>query len=283
MAIKVGGGNKPTSVTGGQRSTVAWEKAIAEVRQRTVLMELYGDTGTGRTTFALTAPGPIALIHASEKIEGIVQPAVRAGKDIRMVDYGGVFTGSDDAVAKLAGEKWDLLKAAWYEALFGGWARTVVLDTHTEAWELIRLAYFGALKPSGGRVDANYGPVNADWRSLFKGARQQSNVNAIVIGQTKDEYTAKAAKLAAGGITKKSDGMGERTGNTIRAGQKEIPFMCDVVVRTYKNIMSGEGFSSVIEKGWYNAGVEGVPLYNDMSTFAAVMALITDLDEGEWQ
>lgn len=282
MAIKIAKSKSAPAMSssspvegGASGRRVVWEQATAEITQRNVLMEAYGDTGSGRSTFALTAPGPIAYIHASEKLEGITQVAVARGTDVRLVDFGGVFAGSEDQIAALAQEKWQLLKDAWYDALFGGWARTVVLDTHTEAWELIRLAYFGALKPTGGRVDSNYGPVNADWRSLFKAARQQDKVNAIVIGQTKDEY--KKSK------TGKSDGMGERTGDTIRAGQKEVPYLCDAVVRTDKNVMSGEGFWGTIEKGWFNAGVEGVALHNDMLTFPGVMAMITDMDESEWR
>lgn len=247
-----------------------WESAPTELTRRCAFVEVYGDTGSGRTTFALSAPGPIALIHAAEKIEGIVQPFARLGKIGGVANFGRVLRGDDSEVQRQAMEAWRGLEEAWFDAF--NWARTIVLDTHTEAWELIRLAYFGDLKPSRGRVDANYGPVNARWRGMFKKFRHQDTCNVILIGQTKEEYKEKKG----GG----SDGMGQRTGNTIRAGQKEIPFMADVTVRT-KRGPDGE-FLSEIQKGWWNAQAEGLELEGEMSNFPQVMAMVTETEPEEW-
>ncbi len=251
-----------------RRGEIAWSKVTPEIERKCVLMNIYGDTGTGRTTLALTAPGPIAFIYSSlEKVEGILQRF--ADKDVRKIDFGGYGReGSQKEIAEAADEHWRLLKAAWGDAF--GWARTIVLDTHTEAWELIRLARFGGLKPSGGRVDANYGPVNAEWRGLFRQQRTQSDVNVIVIGQTKDEYTS-APKGK----------MGQRTGLTIQAGQKEIPFMADAIVRTSRGV---DGlFKGVVEKGWYNAYCEGMELEDEESTFAGYMEFVSDFDRRKWE
>lgn len=252
-------------------SAVKWQSAPTKLTKRSALVEVYGDTGTGRTTWALSAPGPIAFLHASEKIEGIIQPhATKIGPNGDgtggVFDFGGVFIGSDQEVARQAGRVWAELTEAWYDALT--WARTLVLDTHTEAWELIRLARFGGLKPSGGRVDANYGPVNAEFRSLFKAAKQQDGCNVIVIGQTKDEY-------------KGSGGMGQRTGKTIRAGMKEIPFYADVIVRTESELLS-QSFTSTIEKPWWNSAMMGLELEGEMSNFTTTMELVTEVEDGRW-
>lgn len=250
-------------------SSLPWLDAESEVRPTKVLMEVYGDSGTGRTTFALSAPGPIALIHASEKITGIVEPWVQQGKRIRLLDYGDSYAGTDDEIAAKADRKWTMVRDGFYDAF--GWARTIVLDTHSELWELLRLARFGNLKPSGGRVDANWGPVNNEWRSLFKAIRAQERTNVIVIGQTKDEY-----KKSAGG---RSTGMGDRTGNTIRAGQKEVLFLCDVSVRTGKEYVDGGvEFFSIIEKGWFAGHLEGTVVPGEISNFPSVMEMITSVD-----
>ena len=240
-----------------------WKQAPTEITRRNVFTLVFGDTGTGRTTYALTAPGPIALLHSSEKLEGIVQ-AQASNKDIKMFDFGGSFTGDPQEISDQAVLVWEAFKEAYYDAF--NWAKTIVIDTDTELWELIRLARFGGLKPSGGRVDANYGPVNAEWSALWKHSRSK-NVNVISIGQTKPEYVGKS-------------GMGQATGRMIRAGQKSMPFFADVIVLTGKND-DGE-FTSEIKKAWYNAACEGVEFTDDMCDFATVMSTITDTDMSEW-
>lgn len=248
-----------------------WEEPASKVTRRAIFMDVYGDTGTGRTRFSLTAPGPIALAHAAEKIDGLVQQAKKTGKDIKLLNFGGVFTGSDKEVADAAFEKWKKLQKGWYDAVGGkgslGWAKSGIMDTGTEGWELIRLGSFGTLTPKG-RTDNLYGPVNAKWRSLFKPVRQpNATCNIITIHQTQDEY-------------KEKRGQSERTGRTIRRGMKEIPFLADVIVRTSKE--DGD-FKVTIEKGWYNASVEGIEFFNEDATFANVMAMITETDAEEWE
>lgn len=256
-----------TSPTG-----IKWESAPTSLMRHCVFMEIYGDTGSGRTTLALTAPGPIAFIHAAEKIDGIIQPAARLGKIGGIVNFGGSFRGTDADISAQAMKVWKDLELAWADAL--KWARTIVLDTHTEAWELIRLAYFGDLKPASGRVESNWGPVNARWRSMFKSFRMQDSCNVVIIGQTKEEYT-KGAKTAAG-----KEGMGQRTGRTIRAGQKEIDFMADVILRTSRG--KDGSFISTVEKGWFNADSEGLEFQDTMSEFNTVMNIITMEDSERW-
>lgn len=271
-----------SSVPSGQVSSSSgngsvWEDAPTEFTRRVTFKEIYGDTGTGRTTLAFTAPGPIAYFHAGEKIEGVIQKAAhKIGPNMDgkrgVVNFGGVFAGSPEQVAAQASALWQRFVAAYFDSY--KWARTVIIDTHTELWELIRLARFGGLKPQGGRVDANYGPVNAEFRSLFKHFKTQDTANLIIIGQTKDEYTKKAGR---------SDGMGERTGRTIRAGMKEIPYMADVLIRTDKGVNDNDEleFTATIEKGWFNASVEGVAMPG--MEFASIMELITETPASEWE
>lgn len=252
----------------GTPGAALWEDAPTEFTTRNTMMEICGDSGTGRTSLALSAPGPIALIHTAEKIDGIIQPFARK-KKIRTHHFGGTFRGTKQEIANQAMDVWKRTLDAWYDAF--GWARTIILDTHTEAWELVRVAHFGDLKPSGGRVDSNYGPINASWRSLFKHYREQQGVNVILIGQTKDEY-----KTNKKGI---SNGISERTGNTIRAGQKEILYFVDCAIRTRKE--DGD-FYSEIEKGWMNGSVEGDRFIGKDSDFATIMSAITETNKKEW-
>ena len=258
-----------------RQGSALWEAAPTEFSTTSTLLHVYGDTGTGKSTLALTAPGPIAYMHAAEKIVGIVEPFARK-KDVRLYNFGATFPGGNpQATAKAANEVWMRMCEAWYDAY--GWARTIVWDTHDEGWELIRLARFGGLKPTGGRVDANYGPVNAEFKALFKRFREQDRANVILIGHTKDEYVK--SKTTGG-----SEGMGQRTGNTIVAGQKDVVKSCDVSVRMRKDFDDDGSlkFFARIEKGWMNAQVEGIELEDDMATFSEIMSIVTGLEAEEW-
>lgn len=247
---------------------VSWEDAPTQLTRRDVFMLVYGDTSSGRTTFALSAPGPIAYLHAAEKYEGIIQPAARE-KEIKVHNFApGIDPSlSEKEIAAEARRTWNGLKASWMDAY--SWARTIIVDTDTDAWELIRLAYFGDVKPAGGRLELNWGPVNSEWKTLMRTFKAQEGTNLILISQSTDEYT------------KPKKGMGERTGERVRTGQKSIPYMADVVVRTECDIQT-QTYSSIVEKPWWNGDMLGFELADEDSNFASLMSVLTETDEEEW-
>lgn len=247
----------------------AWEDAPTEFTRRCAMIEVYGDTGTGRTRLALTMPGPIGLAHTAEKIEGVIQQFSK-DKVIRVINFGGTFAGSPQQIADKAGPIWSRMIGAWNSAI-DDWARTVIMDTDSEAWEILRLARFGELTPKG-RLDHMYGPVNAEWRSVFKRARMQDRCSVIAIGQTKNEYR----DVVRGGKT-----FSEATGRTIIAGQKEIRYMADVVIRTART--ADNGFSATVEKGWFSAQSEGLVVEDEDCRLPYILSLITETDEAEWK
>lgn len=249
-----------------------WTEAPKEFTRRCTFMEIYGETGSGRTTLALTAPGPVGLAHTAEKIDGIVQPFTEE-KVIRVVNFGGSFRGDWQAIADQASPVWENMKKAWFDGI-DNWARTVIMDTDTEAWEMLRLARLGTANPQNPNPGI-WGPINAEWRSIFKHYRGQERCSVVSIAQTKDEYKTKIIK---GKEVSKS------TGNRIRASQKEIGYMADVIVRTIKetNADGQSEFSAVIEKGWFNAHSEGMVLTGDEVRFPYIMGLVTGTDEEEW-
>lgn len=259
-------------------ASVPWEEVSTKLDRRCVLMEIYGDSDTGRTTLALTAPGPIAYIHANEKKEGLIHNVKRAGTSIRMVNFGGAFRGSPDDVMREASAAVDLMETAIIDAY--KWARSIILDTHTEAWEVIQLGRLGSLTREGRSEADNrrgqlvYSELNNRWRSLFKEfrvrAESDNRTNFIVIGQTKPEYKATAGSSAK-----------QASGRTIRGGQKETLFLCDASVRT-KRDPRGK-FTAVIEKPWWNNLVRDLEVEGEYMTFPEIMGFITDGDAEEWR
>lgn len=278
MIIKKKG--TPITPAGGPSTPSGdWEDAPSENIKRRCHISIVGETGTGKTTLALTGPGPVALVNSDEKIEGIVQPFVKgehvtcAGtpKRIRLLNFAFVASDSEEDTAQRAQTLWQKVRRNILES--PGWANTTIVDTETETWELARLGYFGTLKPSG-RTDNLYGPVNNDYRTLFKSFRLQDKCYIITIHHTKDEYVD---KVVNGKQTS------TRTGRQLRAGFKEMSTMPDIILRTGKRIgAEGIEFTAEIEKGWYNAQSEGLVFSGEDLRLSFILETITGVPEAEW-
>lgn len=271
MAINIRGKKSGPVVVEGA-GWEGWEDPTDEITRRVVFMLIYGDTDTGRTRLALTAPGPIALVHAAEKIDGLVQQfkQTRGAGQLHMFNFGGVHEGTPQQISDSASAMWGKVHVKWMGAVDHGLARTAIMDTASEGWELVRLASFGTLKPEG-RTDNLYGPVNAKFRSMWKRFRMQEKCNIIAIQQTKDEYVERMHN---------GKKVSNRTGDTIMAGFKEMPFLADVIVRTSRT--PDNGYCATIEKPWFNGDARGIEFLNDDITFPNIMALITGMDAKEW-
>jgi len=252
---------------------IVWEDAPTEFTPRACVAEIYGPSNSGRTTLALTAPGPIAYIGFHEKVAGIIEPYARA-KSIKTYKAGGVFIGDPDEIMKAAWERMEEFEAYFFAAFESGKFRTVIVDTHVEAWALERLAEFGAPKPDKGRVDTNWGPINARWLSLLNMARTQTETNAIFIGQVEDEWKNDAK------------GFGQKTGRQVKIASsagRQVYLKSDVVFRTMVD-EGGQGFSARVEKPWGNIEMMNAEITVDKdSGFPMLMSLITGTDQAEWE
>lgn len=245
---------------------VAWEAAPTEFTQRTVFMQIDGETGSGRSTLAFSAPGPIALIHTMEKIPGIVEKFARE-KEIKIIKLGmgNKIGGTRTDLAKNCIERIAIAKDAIWDA--STWAKTIMIDTHTDLWEILRLARFGTLTPQG-LVSTLYGPVNAEWNAIFDPFKDDPPCNLIAIGKVGEQY--------------RND---KPTGVLEAKGQKDFIYKADVRIRTLKAAKKGESptFKARIDKGWMNAQYEGMEFEGEEATFANIMAMITEVDASEWE
>lgn len=256
-----------------------WEDVPDDDNRRCVLMEAYGDTDTGRSTFALTAPGPIAYIHTYEKVGGLFQPIKKAGKEVRPCKVGGVMRGSTEEVMALASAAAARLEHAIADAY--SWARSIILDTHTEMWQIIQLARLGSLSRDERKEkdiqkgQLVYAEINARWKSIMKHHRVQADLtnytNLIIIGQTTEEYKK---------VPNSHSNAKQATGRTIAAGMKETGYLCDVRLRLKRSRESE--FSAVIEKPWNAGHLRGFEVEGEQLNFADIMGMITETDASEW-
>lgn len=189
-------------------------EASDEIRKRLILL-LCGREKQGKTHFALTAPDPIAYINFDVGEEGVIQKAKAMGKTIFHQKFRRpmTFDHSGSASATGAQEEWIRFSKTWYKLIEVPGLRTIILDTETEANELIRLARLGKLsqvKPH------HYGPVNAEYDSLLKSA-YDSGLNVVLIDKMKKEY--------------KND---KWNGNYERKGFGEMGFIAQVIAQMHR-------------------------------------------------
>lgn len=229
-----------------------------------LIISLTADWKKGKTTFALTAPAPIALIDMDTGLEGVIEKWAEQ-KEIHVKSFNYHDATSEDEWTKM----WEDCKQAFLGALNNPRIKTVVWDTATEAFELIRMARFGKLNKvvmAGGKaVPYPWGPVNTEFRDLLRkslGTRK----NVIFIHKTKDEYRDDA-----------------RTGNKVRAGFGDMEFVTQVNILLWKDVEKG-GYGLTIEDCRQNSDVSGLELVDPLNTFINVASLIfPESEEEEWQ
>lgn len=170
----------------------------------------YGEVGTGKTHFWLTAPGPIVVQSFDQGLEGVALEQY-ALKDIYPIEYDWSPTkdlSQDDAIALR-----DTFIEDYEYALKH--ARTILWDKETDVWELFRYAQFG--EPND--APRNYPQLNQHYRKIVNMAKA-TDVNFGLIQGMKDEWITVKKRKASGEVTeagaasgrRKSSGFGELDG-----------------------------------------------------------------------
>ena len=162
--------------------------------------------------------------------------------------------------------KMDAAQAGWnqyindYKAfLNSGKIRTIIHDTSTESWELLRIARLGKLIQV---MPINYAAVNMEYREMVRLA-YDSSVNLVLINKVKKEYVNDQA-----------------TGKYVRAGFGDTGFLVQVAVKAFKD---REGFKLQILNCRPNPEVEGQILQGDKATFLGLaMTIFPESQSEDW-
>ena len=113
----------------------------------------------GKTHFALTAPDPIALISTDTGSEETAAKFKKMGKVIHLLKSTPPKEIGNNHAAAVT--EWEKLLKAWYGVIGDRSIRTMIVDTHTEFWQVMRLARFGKLEQVPPK---KYDEVNKDMR-----------------------------------------------------------------------------------------------------------------------
>lgn len=258
---------KTAAVTGPPAGLVAsgFEEAHkhkSATRRPRMVMSIGGIQGKGKTTLALTAPGPIALIDMDTGLEGVIQNYMDQ-KKIYVASY----NYRDATDIKEWEQMWEKSNKAFYATLRDPAIRTVVIDTATEWYEMVKMARFGKLNKvamvDGKPVPLPYGPVNAEFRNVIREA-YNSDKNLILVHKHKKQY-----------VNDKWSGEWEI------AGMTGVEFDVQVAVTCMRD--PDEGFMFRVDKCRLKAAVEGLVFGEPMNTFPFLAAEVFGTGVEEWE
>jgi hypothetical protein len=196
----------------------------------------------GKTNFALTAPAPIAHFNLDVGLEGVIEKFRRI-KEIYTNDYS-YRTETGVSTIAMATPIWNKLMTDYKYFLQQKEIRTIIIDTESEAFDLIRFARLGSLALPR-EASYKYGPVNAEFNALLRLAFS-SDKNLVLIKKMKDEYIKN-----------------ERTGRDEPAGYKDTSYQIQVNLLAWRDGMDG-AFHLLIEDCRQNPDVAGMDLEGDM-------------------
>ncbi len=255
-------------------------------RRPRLILTVDGEDKTGKTHFGYTAPGPIASQSIDFGDEGVVQKFQEAGKEIAVAEYSRLMPDSMDRKDLGALQKWYREQVVLpfvrdFKAALKAGVRSLVLDTATEFWEVMRLSHFGKADKVMPQM---YTAVNAEWQELIRLAND-NDTNLILLHQVKDEWEN---YTDSGGQNKS-----RTTGRKVRAGNEKIGYLvqAQLVTRYVPAVKDRKGgvkeearFELEIVKCRHNPEVVGMVLTNEMANFQTVAGLIVpEVDPAVWE
>lgn len=210
-----------------------------------LVLNVQGLPKCGKTRFALTAPAPIALLNFDDGLEGTAEAFM--DKDVRVFN-----------AAALSGDfkaRWEAFVAAYRDALNDKAVRSVVVDTGTLAWELLRMARLGKLTKV---MPVQYVQCNQEMTELVRAA-YRTDKNVVWVHEEKEEYVKD-----------------KWTGAYVMAGFSRMGYGVQATVRMARDPEAEglEAFGLEILECRHDAECNGTELPGAMATFAAVASII---------
>ena len=210
-------------------------------------ISVVGEEKKGKTHFSLTAPGPIVYFNFDAGLARVQPEGKFPNLDMRVGEIPPLTKeGHHDHVADGALKVWEWLKVQHVKALDS--ARTVIYDSFTEVWELVRLARFGKLQSVQW---FHFGPVNREFHDFIR-EYAKHNANLILIHKVMAE----------------KDDAGSKTGGYERKGFTHIGFDVDDYFSVDRDA-DGSFYVKVIESG-HNAEITGKIFKEPSNTFTDI-------------
>jgi len=266
--------------------------ASSEVPQR-LIANIEAREKEGKSTFALTAPDPIVVYNFDLGLEGIVQHAKKKGQTIivagvdqgrqRMPAYFFVRPKPakgqslyDAAIvketAKRAREVWQKYRTDFREGLESK-ARSLVVDTGGQCFQLAKFARFGRLKRV---LPRDHDELYQEFQQLMQEAYDYDK-NVLWIHRLGEEWTDR--------INMKGEKESVKTGRWIRKpAYRDVGFEVQANVRLEKYLDKKKQahFKATVTDCRLNQGMDGLELEDDLCSFPYLAAAIFEGEPEEW-
>lgn len=227
-----------------------FEEPDYEIQKRLVV-SIDGHNQGGKTHLALTAPDPIALINFDDGLEGVIHKFKDKQIVVKNMEHPPDGAEGNNAYWQRAVTQF---KSAYFKALQTPAIRTIIIDTGTELWEVLRLARLGKLSQV---MPTQYIAVNAEMQQLVRTAYSYSK-NLIILHKFKQVYEG-------------NNWNGEYT----RAGFSGMGYAVQVCIEAFYE--DGEFGLRIYDKCRHNPTLaEGLELYGDMCNFETLMETVLE-------
>jgi hypothetical protein len=255
-------GDSPVPVPVANRKRVpvkapAFIRATSAVKDRLIL-NIQGPEKSGKDHMALAFDrGPIYVHSFDIGLEGVVQK-FQGSREIYVAEYELTIQpgeGTDKEVGDAANIIWDQFVANYRDSISSTAKEGLILiDTGTEAWELLRLASFGKLTQV---MPHHYAKPNAEFRDLVREGFDASTV--VWLHKMKDEWENY--------IDSKGQEKGRRTGNKKAVMMNDIPFLVQANVQTWTEDLEGGGkkFNATVLDHRLAPALSGMTIDNDVN------------------
>lgn len=217
-----------------------------------LIASVEGKQGSGKTHFALTAPDPIAFINLDRGDEGVIEKFGDKKISTAYIRPVGTEEGAKQQM-KIFSEAYDYSVLS-EESEF----RTVIVDTNSVLWELLRMSLFGSLKA----MPTNYMEPNLKMANIARKAAE-SDKHVIFLHRLKEEWGAKGP-----------------TGNFVFSGHKEMPYLVQAVIRLERGDSNPEDYNAVITRCRHNTALIGRKFPKPVCSFPMVASTILKADIG---
>jgi len=176
--------HKFNSVAKGDSMNLKGAEEITECGLRRLIVRVSGREKNGKSTWALTAPPPIAYFDLNRRADHVLDRFV--GRGVHRYTYD-KFLAREQADWK---RQWDKFCRDFAEAVGHAEVRSIVIDTDTDLWETRRLAQWGR----ESSVPDQYGALNKDMRNLYD-AVMATDKNLVVVSEMSKKYIKKIVRV----------------------------------------------------------------------------------------
>lgn len=237
--------------------SLGFDTEAAVNRDNRLIMAITGKEKSGKTTFGLSAPKPIALFNFDRRIEKVALEV--AGVEESDLNVKTIRWDEDQGQDEYMDMWNDFLKALKWSLYDSQDIRSIVVDTETDMWALIRLAYFGK---TAEIMPWEYRKVNTPYRAVLN-RFDESGKNVVLTRKLKKQY--------------KND---HWNGKYEPAGMGEVKDVVQVNAEMYKD--EGDIVFEILNNG-LQASMNHETFTNNLCNFPMVAAMLTNTTPDEWE